>query len=108
MLETIGSRVALLGYDRDGWLDIYFVSGSTFDPEKDTSDPPHACLFHNNYDRTFRNVVDKAGVTNDSWGFGVAVGDFDNDGWPDLYVGTSGKNHLYHNSALPSACRETH
>jgi hypothetical protein len=98
ILETIGSGVALLDYDNDGWLDIYMVNGSTFDAEKGTTDPPHAALFHNNHDGTFTEVAAKAGVTNDRWGFGVAVGDFDNDGWPDLYVANYGKNRLYHNN----------
>ena len=59
---------------------------------------PHAALFHNNHDGTFTNVAEKAGVANDRWGFGVAVGDYDNDGWPDLYVTNFGKNRLYHNN----------
>lgn len=86
ILETNGSGVALLDYDNDGWLDIYLVNGSTFDALNGKAEPPHAALFHNNHDGTFTNVAEKAGVTNDRWGFGVAVGDFDNDGWPDLYV----------------------
>lgn len=98
ILETIGSGVALLDYDHDGWLDIYIVNGSTFDALSGTAEPPHAALFHNNHDGTFTNVAEKAGVTNDRWGFGVAVGDFDNDGWPDLYVGNYGKNRLYRNN----------
>ena len=55
-------------------------------------------MFHNNHDGTFTDVAAKAGVTNDRWGFGVAVGDYDNDGWPDLYVTNFGKNRLYHNN----------
>jgi hypothetical protein len=98
ILETNGSGVALLDYDNDGWLDIYLVNGSTFDALSGKAEPPHAALFHNNHDGTFTNVAEKAGVTNDRWGFGVAVGDFDNDGWPDLYVGNYGKNRLYHNN----------
>jgi enediyne biosynthesis protein E4 len=98
ILETIGSGVALLDYDHDGWLDIYLVNGSTFDALTGKETPPHAALFHNNHDGTFTDVAEKAGVTNDRWGFGVAVGDFDNDGWPDLYVGNYGKNRLYHNN----------
>jgi hypothetical protein len=58
----------------------------------------HAALFHNNHDGTFTDVAQQAGVTNDRWGFGVAVGDYDNDGWPDLYVTNFGKNRLYHNN----------
>ncbi|MBS1805841.1 MAG: CRTAC1 family protein [Acidobacteria bacterium] len=98
ILETIGSGVALLDYDHDGWLDIYIVSGSTYEALDSKADPPHAALFHNNHDGTFTNVADKAGVTNDRWGFGVAVGDYDNDGWPDLYVANYGKNRLFHNN----------
>jgi enediyne biosynthesis protein E4 len=98
ILETIGSGVALLDYDHDGWLDIYVVNGSTYDALEGKAEPPHAALFHNNHDGTFTDVAAKAGVTNDRWGFGVAVGDFDNDGWPDLYVANYGKNRLYHNN----------
>ncbi len=98
ILETVGSGVALLDYDNDGWLDIYLVNGSTYDALKGRSEAPHAALFHNNHDGTFTDVAQKAGVTNDRWGFGVAVGDYDNDGWPDLYVTNFGKNRLYHNN----------
>jgi hypothetical protein len=98
ILETIGSGVALLDYDNDGWLDIYLVNGSTYDAVSGKATPPHAALFHNNHDGTFTDVAEKAGVTNDRWGFGVAVGDYDNDGWPDLYVTNFGKNRLYHNN----------
>src|SRR6202789_3720971 len=98
ILETTGSGVALLDYDNDGWLDIYMVNGSTFDALTGKTEPPHAALFHNNHDGTFTNVAEKAGVTNGRWGFGVAIGDYDNDGWPDIYVSNYGKNRLYHNN----------
>ena len=98
IIETVGSGVALLDYDNDGWLDIYLVNGSTYDAEKGKSDPPHAALFHNNHDGTFTDVATKAGVTNDRWGFGAVVADYDNDGWPDIYVTNFGKNRLYHNN----------
>jgi hypothetical protein len=98
ILEAIGSGVALLDYDNDGWLDIYLVNGSTFDAYNGKAPAPKAALFHNNHDGTFTNVADKAGVTNERWGFGVTVGDYDNDGWPDLYVSNFGKNRLYHNN----------
>jgi hypothetical protein len=58
------------------------VNSSTKEALDGTVEPPHAALFHNNHDATFTEVAAKAGVTNDRWGFGVAVGDFDNDGWP--------------------------
>jgi hypothetical protein len=98
IIETIGSGVALLDYDNDGWLDIYLVNGSTYDAEAGKMTPPHAALFHNNHDGTFTDVTAKAGVANDRWGFGAVVGDFDNDGWPDIYVTNFGKNRLYRNN----------
>ncbi len=98
ILETDGSGVGLIDYDNDGWLDIYFVNGSTYDAMSGKKTPPHAALFHNNHDGTFTDVAAKAGVTNDRWGFGVAIGDFDNDGWPDIFVANFGKNRLYHNN----------
>jgi enediyne biosynthesis protein E4 len=98
IIETTGSGVALLDYDHDGWLDIYLVNGSTYEAEDGKAEAPHAALFHNNHDGTFTDVAAKAGVTNARWGYGVAVGDYDNDGWPDLYVSNFGKNRLYHNN----------
>ncbi|TCK72741.1 CRTAC1 family protein [Acidipila rosea] len=98
ILESLGSGVALLDYDNDGWLDIYLVSGLTYDAVNGKTAPEHAALFHNNHDGTFTDVAARAGVTNDRWGVGVAVGDYDNDGWPDLYVTNFGKNRLYHNN----------
>ena len=98
IIEANGSGVCLLDYDNDGWLDIYLVNGSTYDAESDKVSPPKAALFHNNHDGTFTNVTDKAGVANGRWGFGCAVADYDNDGWPDIYVTNFGKNRLYHNN----------
>jgi hypothetical protein len=98
ILEAKGPGVALLDYDNDGWLDIYLVNGSTYEALDGKQPPPQAALFHNNHDGTFTNVTAKAGVTNDRWGYGVVVGDFDNDGWPDIYVTNYGKNRLYHNN----------
>jgi hypothetical protein len=98
ILETDGSGVGLIDYDNDGWLDIYLVNGSTYDAMNGRRTPPHAALFHNNHDGTFTDVAAKAGVTNDRWGFGVAIGDFDNDGWPDIFVCNFGKNRLFRNN----------
>jgi hypothetical protein len=98
ILETMGSGVALLDYDNDGWLDIFLLNGSTIAALQGKECPPRAMLFHNNHDGTFTDVTDKAGVANERWGFGVAVGDYDNDGWPDIYVANYGKNRLYHNN----------
>ena len=98
ILETMGSGVALLDYDNDGWLDIYLLNGSTVGAMKGKETAQRAMLLHNNHDGTFTDVTDKAGVANERWGFGVAVGDYDNDGWPDIYVANYGKNRLYHNN----------
>ncbi len=98
IIETPGSGVALIDYDNDGWLDIYLLNGSTIPALKGKEPPPRAMLFHNNHDGTFTDVTAKAGVANERWGFGVAVGDYDNDGWPDLYIANYGKNRLYHNN----------
>ena len=98
ILEEKGPGVCLLDYDNDGWLDIYLVNGSTYDALEGKAAPPHAALFHNHHDGTFTDVTEKAGVANDRWGYGCAVGDYDNDGWPDLFVSNFGKNRLYHNN----------
>jgi hypothetical protein len=98
ILEAPGSGVALLDYDNDGWLDIYLLNGSTIAAMKGKEPAPRAMLFHNNHDGTFTDVTEKAGVANERWGFGVAVADYDNDGWPDIYVSNYGKNRLYHNN----------
>lgn len=98
IVETNGSGVAVLDFDNDGWLDIYLVNGATFNSLDGKEEPPHAALFRNNHDGTFTDVAAKAGVSNDRWGYGASVADFDNDGWPDIYVGNFGKNRLYRNN----------
>jgi hypothetical protein len=98
IIETPGSGVALLDYDNDGWLDVFLLNGSTFAALKGKEPSPRSMLFHNNHDGTFTDVTDKAGVSNERWGFGVAVGDYDSDGWPDIYVANYGKNRLFHNN----------
>jgi hypothetical protein len=98
ILEAKGPGVCLFDNDNDGWLDIYLVNGSTYDALAGKATPPHAALFHNNHDGTFTDVSKSAGVENDRWGYGCAIGDFDNDGWPDLYVTNYGSNRLYRNN----------
>ncbi len=98
LLEAKGPGVCLIDYDNDGWLDIYLVSGSTFEALAGKAPAPHAALFHNNHDGTFTDVTASAGVANDRWGTGCVVGDYDNDGWPDLYVANVGAGRLYHNN----------
>jgi len=98
ILEAKGPGVCLLDYDNDGWLDIYLVNGSTYDALAGKAAAPHAALFHNNHDGSFTDVTEKAGVSNERWGYGCVVGDYDNDGWPDLYVTNYGKSRLYRNN----------
>ena len=97
-LETMGTGVAWIDYDQDGLMDLFFVQSAATDIYK----PPHAlrsALYHNNGDGTFTDVTEKAGVGGDGhYGQGVAVGDFDNDGYPDLYVTGYGRALLYHNN----------
>jgi hypothetical protein len=98
IVEAKGPGVCLVDYDNDGWLDIYFVNGSTLEAMNGRKPAPHAALFHNNHDGTFTDVTDKAGVANERWGYGCAVADYDRDGWPDLFVSNYGKNRLFHNN----------
>ena len=102
ILEATGSGVAIFDYDNDGWPDIFLVNGTYLRPAGDphTTLPaasPTSHLFHNNHDGTFSDVTVKAGLADSGWGQGVCVGDYDNDGYEDLYVTAYGKNHLYHN-----------
>ncbi len=93
--ETMGSGVAFLDYDGDGWQDVLFVNGMDW--------PGHArhrstlALYHNNHDGTFTDVTQKAGLAVEMYGMGVTVGDFDNDGHDDIFVTALGQNHLFHN-----------
>src|SRR5262249_31194197 len=98
ILDVPSGGVALVDFDNDGWLDIYLVNGSTRAALRGAEPAPKAALFRNNHNLTFTDVTDRAGVANRRWGFGVAAGDFDNDGWPDLYVTNHGPNRLYHNN----------
>ena len=95
--ETVGAGCAFLDYDNDGWMDIYFVnSGQSdfFTPKT----PLKNALYHNNHDGTFTDVTDRAGVAGGKFGMGVAAGDFDGDGFVDLYITNYGSNILYHNN----------
>ncbi len=97
LLETTGCGVAFYDYDNDGWLDIFLVNGSRLEGFPAGSEPT-SHLFRNNRDGTFTDVTAKAGVAHSGWGQGVCVGDYDNDGWDDLFVTYFGKNVLYHNN----------
>jgi enediyne biosynthesis protein E4 len=93
--ETMGSGVCFIDYDNDGWQDIFLVNSMDW-PEHKTS-KSYPALYHNNHDGTFTDVTREAGLAIESYGLGCAVGDYDNDGYDDLYVTTVGSNHLYHN-----------
>jgi hypothetical protein len=97
IIETTGSGVAFFDYDHDGWLDIFLVNSSRLD-HPSSSEPPENKLFHNNRDGTFTDITAKAGLVKSGWGQGVCVGDFDNDGFDDLFVSYWGENLLYHNN----------
>jgi len=97
LLETTGCGVAFYDYDNDGWLDIFLVNGTRLEGFPSGSEPT-SHLFRNNRDGTFTDVTLKAGVAHTGWGQGCCVGDYDNDGWDDLFVTYFGKNVLYHNN----------
>jgi hypothetical protein len=97
IIETTGTGVAIFDYDNDGWPDIFIVNGTSLDAPA-SGKLPTSHLYHNNHDGTFSDVTKKAGLTLSGWGQGVCVGDYDNDGWEDLYVTYYGKNILYHNN----------
>ncbi len=96
ILETTGTGVAIFDYDNDGWPDIFIVNGSRLEGFPPGHSPSNH-LYRNNHDGTFTDVTAKAGLTATGWGQGVCVGDYDNDGWEDLYVTYYGKNRLYRN-----------
>jgi enediyne biosynthesis protein E4 len=97
IVESMSGGVALIDYDRDGWPDIYFTNAPSVDMAL-AGKKARGALYHNNHDGTFTDVTDKAGVGAPCWAMGAVVGDFDNDGWPDLLVTCYGGVILYHNN----------
>ena len=95
--ETTGAGCAFLDYDNDGWMDIYLVNSGKCD-FYDPNPPLRNALYRNNRDGTFTDVTEKAGVMGGGYGQGVAVGDYDGDGFPDIYVTQYGRSILYHNN----------
>lgn len=96
IIETTGTGVAVLDYDDDGWPDVFFVNGTTVQGFPAGKAPTNH-LYRNNHDGTFTDVTIASGLGGTGWGQGVCAGDYDNDGWEDLYVTYYGKNVLYHN-----------
>jgi len=96
IIETTGTGVAIFDYDNDGWPDIFIVNGTTLEGFASGQAPTNH-LYRNNHDGTFTDVTKESGLEATGWGQGVCVGDYDNDGWDDLYVTYYGKNRLYHN-----------
>jgi hypothetical protein len=97
LLETTGCGVAFYDYDNDGWLDIFLVNGSRLEGFP-AGQEPSSHLFKNNRDGTFTDVTARAGLAHSGWGQGVCIGDYDNDGFEDLFVTYYGNNVLYHNN----------
>ena len=94
--ETLGPGVAFIDYDNDGWPDIFLVNGTDWPGHGSKHTTPK--LYHNNHDGTFTDVTHKAGLDVEMYGMGVAVGDYDNDGYDDLFVTAYGQSHLFHNN----------
>jgi len=94
--ETMGPGVAFIDYDNDGYPDIFLVNGTNWPGQPSKHSTPK--LYHNNHDGTFTDVTQKAGLDIEFFGMGVAVGDYDNDGFDDLFVTALGQSHLFHNN----------
>jgi hypothetical protein len=98
ILETKGSGVAFFDYDNDGWLDIYLTNGMRLGETYEPGKAPTSHLYKNNRDGTFTDVTEKSGLARTGWQTGVTVGDYDNDGWDDLFCCFWGHNELWHNN----------
>jgi len=98
MPETMSGGGGFIDFDGDGWLDIVLISGGSLPPSQN-SQQPTVNLYRNNHDQTFTNVTQKVEVRGAFYGMGVSVGDYDNDGWEDLYITGIPQGHLLHNVA---------
>jgi hypothetical protein len=98
IIETKGSGLAFFDYDSDGWLDIYLTNGTRLDATWPPGKAPTSHLYKNNRDGTFTDVTEKSGLARTGWQTGVCIGDYDNDGWDDLFCCSWGHNTLFHNN----------
>src|SRR5216683_1647992 len=98
IIEAKGSGLAFFDYDQDGWLDIYLTNGTRLDAKWPEGKAPTSHLYKNNRDGTFTDVTGKSGLARSGWQTGVCVGDYDNDGWDDLFCCFWGHNILFHNN----------
>jgi hypothetical protein len=96
IVESMGGGVLLIDYDRDGWPDIYFTNNPSVQQQL-KGEKARGALYHNNHDGTFTDVTDKSGLASPCFAMGGAVGDYNNDGWPDVYITCLGGNVLYRN-----------
>ncbi len=108
ILEAKGSGVAFFDYDHDGWLDIYLTNGSRLEANWPTGEAPTSHLYKNNRDGTFTDVTEKSGLARTGWQTGVCVGDYNNDGWDDLFCCFWGHNILFHNNGDGTFTDVTH
>ena len=97
IIETNGSGVAFFDYDNDGWIDVLILSGTRLEGFPKGKEPTNR-LYRNNHNGTFKDVTDKAGLRHSGWASSVCVGDYDNDGYEDLFITYWGQNVLYHNN----------
>src|SRR5215470_6668349 len=98
IIEAKGSGLAFFDYDHDGWLDIYLTNGTRLGANWPAGKAPTSHLYKNNRDGTFTDVTEKSGLGRTGWQTGVCVGDYNNDGWDDLFCCFWGHNILFHNN----------
>ena len=108
IIEAKGSGLAFFDYDNDGWLDIYFTNGNRLDAQWPAGKAPTSHLYKNNRDGTFTDVTEKSGLGRTGWQTGVCVGDYDNDGWDDLFCCFWGHNILFRNNGDGTFTDVTH
>jgi hypothetical protein len=108
IIETKGSGIAFFDYDNDGWMDIYLTNGNRLDAHWPLGKEPTTHLYKNNRDGTFTDVTEKSGMARTGWQTGVCVGDYDNDGWDDLFCCFWGHNILFHNNGDGTFTDVTH